>query len=107
MGTRTIVLQFISTLGMVEIVKVLPPPTKILYSSIYFIFINVLRYQDPKPSISVFRQASFGHGELDMVNASYATHALWTWHRNQDDQPIVSDSIWLRSHSSNPVCTFF
>nr|POE64344.1 putative purple acid phosphatase 20 [Quercus suber] len=47
-------------------------------------------YQDPKPSICVFREASFGHGELDMVNA---THALWTWHRNQDDQPVVSDSL--------------
>ncbi|KAM3689492.1 hypothetical protein ACB098_09G051900 [Castanea mollissima] len=59
-------------------------------------------YENPKPSISVFREASFGHGELDVVNA---THALWTWHRNQDDQPIVSDSVWLRSHSSNPICT--
>ncbi|KAL5710657.1 putative purple acid phosphatase 20 [Ranunculus cassubicifolius] len=59
------------------------------------------KYIDPKPDISIFREASFGHGELQVVNAS---HALWEWHRNDDDGSTVADSVWLRSHSSNPAC---
>ncbi|KAJ9184457.1 hypothetical protein P3X46_004182 [Hevea brasiliensis] len=58
-------------------------------------------YIDPKPAISVFREASFGHGQLEVVNA---THAQWTWHRNDDDEQFASDSIWLTSLSSNPAC---
>ncbi|GMY25183.1 probable purple acid phosphatase 20 isoform X2 [Fagus crenata] len=59
------------------------------------------KYQNPKPDISLFREASFGHGELNVVNA---THALWTWHRNDDDEAVASESIWLTSLSSNPAC---
>ncbi|GAY33164.1 hypothetical protein CUMW_005980 [Citrus unshiu] len=59
------------------------------------------RFMNPQPAISVFREASFGHGQLEVVNA---THAQWTWHRNDDDKPIASDSIWLRSLTSDPTC---
>ncbi|XP_030453750.2 probable purple acid phosphatase 20 isoform X1 [Syzygium oleosum] len=59
------------------------------------------RYMNPAPSISVFREASFGHGQLEVVNA---THALWTWHRNDDDVGVEADSAWLTSLSSNPAC---
>ncbi|KAK1561873.1 hypothetical protein Q3G72_002342 [Acer saccharum] len=59
------------------------------------------KYIDPKPEISLFREASFGHGELEVVNA---THAQWTWHRNDDDNAVESDSIWLTSLSSTPAC---
>jgi len=59
------------------------------------------RYIDPKPAISMFREASFGHGILEVVNAS---HAQWTWHQNDNDEAVVSDSIWLTSFSSNPSC---
>ncbi|EFH59507.1 ATPAP18/PAP18 [Arabidopsis lyrata subsp. lyrata] len=52
------------------------------------------KYKDPSPEWSVFREASFGHGELQMVNS---THALWTWHRNDDDEPTRSDEVWLNS----------
>ncbi|XP_050226515.1 probable purple acid phosphatase 20 [Mercurialis annua] len=58
-------------------------------------------YIDPKPEISLFREASFGHGQLEVVNAS---HAQWIWHRNEDDVQVPSDSIWLTSLSSNPAC---
>lgn len=61
----------------------------------------LLRFMNPQPAISVFREASFGHGQLEVVNA---THAQWTWHRNDDDKPIASDSIWLRSLTSDPTC---
>lgn len=59
------------------------------------------KYMEPKPEISMFREASFGHGEFEVVNA---THALWTWHRNDDDESVLSDSVWLTSLSSDPAC---
>ncbi len=49
-------------------------------------------YVNPAPAWSAFRQASYGHGIIDVVNS---THALWTWHRNQDDESVVTDSTWL------------
>ncbi|CAK7336214.1 unnamed protein product [Dovyalis caffra] len=36
---------------------------------------------DKQPEWSAFRESSFGHGILEVVNY---THALWTWNRNQD-----------------------
>ncbi|XP_028782385.1 probable purple acid phosphatase 20 [Neltuma alba] len=59
------------------------------------------KFLDPKPEISIFREASFGHGILEVVNA---THALWTWHRNDDDEAVPSDSFWLTSLSIEPAC---
>lgn len=52
------------------------------------------RYKNPKPDWSVFREASFGHGELKIVNS---THAFWSWHRNDDDEPVQSDHVWINS----------
>ncbi|KAK7396674.1 hypothetical protein VNO78_17831 [Psophocarpus tetragonolobus] len=59
------------------------------------------KYIDPKPTTSIFREASFGHGTLEVFNES---SARWTWHRNDDDEVIVSDYVWLTSLSSNPSC---
>ncbi|KAK2364362.1 purple acid phosphatase [Trifolium repens] len=59
------------------------------------------RYQEPKPEISIFREASFGHGILEVVNAS---HAIWSWHKNDNEEPVISDSVWLTSLSSTPAC---
>ncbi|XP_038881275.1 probable purple acid phosphatase 20 [Benincasa hispida] len=60
------------------------------------------KYIDPKPTISLFRQASFGHGRFEVVNT---THALWTWHRNDDDDvAVIGDSFWFTSLSSDPAC---
>ena len=59
------------------------------------------KYIDPQPTISAFREASFGHGRLEVVNA---THALWTWHRNDDNQPVVADQVWITSLAANPAC---
>ncbi|XP_076886400.1 putative purple acid phosphatase 20 [Bidens hawaiensis] len=56
------------------------------------------RYQHPQPKISVFREASFGHGQLRVVNAS---HAEWTWHRNDDAQP---DLTWFTSLAFDSSC---
>lgn len=56
------------------------------------------RYKNPQPEWSEFREASFGHGELQIVNSS---HAFWTWHRNDDDEPIKSDEVWITSLASS------
>ncbi|KZV34852.1 hypothetical protein F511_00754 [Dorcoceras hygrometricum] len=49
---------------------------------------------DTQPEWSAYRESSFGHGILEVVNS---THALWTWHRNQDiykeDKP--GDQIYI------------
>ncbi|MED6186032.1 Purple acid phosphatase 18 [Stylosanthes scabra] len=52
------------------------------------------KYINPQPKWSEFREASFGHGELKIVNS---THAFWSWHRNDDDEPVKSDDIWITS----------
>ncbi|KGN48257.1 probable purple acid phosphatase 20 [Cucumis sativus] len=60
------------------------------------------KFMDPTPTISLFRQASFGHGRFEVLNA---THALWKWHRNDDDEvAVVGDSLWFKSLSSDPAC---
>ncbi|XP_058107588.1 probable purple acid phosphatase 20 [Magnolia sinica] len=59
------------------------------------------KYLDPKPEISIFREASFGHGQFEVANRS---HALWTWHRNDDDLSVAADTIWLKSLASEPAC---
>lgn len=47
---------------------------------------------DIQPDWSAFRESSFGHGILEVKNA---THALWTWHRNQDAYGSVGDQIYI------------
>ena len=46
----------------------------------------------------MFLEASFGHGELKIVNSS---HAFWSWHRNDDDEPVRSDEVWITSLMSS------
>ncbi|KAK9755639.1 hypothetical protein RND81_01G040200 [Saponaria officinalis] len=52
-------------------------------------------FQDPKPDISIFREASFGHGQLHVVNAM---QAQWTWFRNQDDESVPADTCTFTNH---------
>lgn len=59
------------------------------------------RFVDPQPEWSVFREASFGHGELRVANA---THAHWSWHRNDDDEPVKSDEVWINNLSQSKEC---
>ncbi|CAK9186729.1 unnamed protein product [Ilex paraguariensis] len=47
---------------------------------------------DRQPDYSAFRESSFGHGILEVKNA---THALWTWHRNQDMYNKAGDQIYI------------
>ncbi|KAJ0973424.1 hypothetical protein J5N97_021383 [Dioscorea zingiberensis] len=59
-------------------------------------------YLDPQPEISLFREASFGHGQFSVVNG---THAQWSWHRNDDDEQVVADQILLTSLASQSACS--
>ncbi|KAF8691906.1 hypothetical protein HU200_040023 [Digitaria exilis] len=49
---------------------------------------------DRQPEWSAYRESSFGHGILEVVNSTYA---LWTWHRNQDayGENSVGDQIYI------------
>ncbi|XP_076951645.1 purple acid phosphatase 23-like isoform X1 [Bidens hawaiensis] len=49
---------------------------------------------DKQPEWSAFRESSFGHGILEVVNSTYA---LWTWHRNQDmyKENSTGDQIYI------------
>ncbi|KAI3985080.1 hypothetical protein MKX01_027166 [Papaver californicum] len=58
-------------------------------------------YIYPQGDISVFRETSFGYGRFEVVNQTYAS---WCWHRNQDDEFVIIDNVWLKSLSSNPAC---
>ncbi|KAI4310543.1 hypothetical protein MLD38_035515 [Melastoma candidum] len=58
-------------------------------------------FKTPAPKESMFREASFGHGQLEVVNTS---HARWCWHRNDNDESVIADSIWITSLSGEPSC---
>ncbi|KAL2249465.1 UNVERIFIED_CONTAM: Purple acid phosphatase 15 [Sesamum indicum] len=47
---------------------------------------------DRQPEYSAYRETSFGHGILEVKNE---THALWTWHRNQDMYNKAGDQIYI------------
>lgn len=47
---------------------------------------------DPQPSWSMFRQASYGYGQLTVVNN---THTQWQWYQNMDLDPNLGDEMWI------------
>ncbi|KAG0554933.1 hypothetical protein KC19_12G131200 [Ceratodon purpureus] len=62
------------------------------------------KFYENSPDWSVFREASFGHAQLKIVNA---THAHWTWHRNDDDEAVLADEFWITSLSAgHSECSF-
>ncbi|KAL6574979.1 Purple acid phosphatase 22 [Orobanche minor] len=58
-------------------------------------------FEKPNPSISMYREPSFGHGRMRVFNN---THAQWTWNRNNDNDSLVADEIWLESLASSALC---
>ncbi|KAG0555201.1 hypothetical protein KC19_12G152000 [Ceratodon purpureus] len=59
-------------------------------------------WKNPQPTWSVKRESSFGFGRFNVVNA---THALWSWHRNQDVDAVMADEVWLTNLAAIPQCT--
>lgn len=41
-----------------------------------------------QPAWSIRREASYGHGKIEILNG---TTAVWTWHRIQDGELIPAD----------------
>lgn len=61
-----------------------------------------MMFENPSPSISMFREASFGHGRLKVYNE---THAHWSWHRNNEsNNTFIADELWLQSFASSKSC---
>ncbi|CAM6105611.1 unnamed protein product [Calypogeia fissa] len=49
---------------------------------------------NPQPDYSVYREPSFGHGTLEIFNK---TTALFQWHRNQDNEAVTADYVYLNN----------
>ncbi|GAB2289170.1 Bifunctional purple acid phosphatase 26 [Dionaea muscipula] len=49
-------------------------------------------FRDPHPEYSAFREASYGHSTLEIMNR---THALYHWNRNDDGKKVPTDSLTL------------
>lgn len=60
------------------------------------------RFKSPPSPLSLFREPSFGHGRLRIVNE---THADWSWHRNNDRDAVVADRIWIENLSKVKACS--
>ncbi|KAK7345357.1 hypothetical protein VNO77_15960 [Canavalia gladiata] len=60
-----------------------------------------LSFKKPPSPLSLYREPSFGHGRLRIVNE---THAHWSWHRNNDTEAFVADSVWIESLSNSKSC---
>ncbi|XP_042484370.1 purple acid phosphatase 22-like [Macadamia integrifolia] len=60
-----------------------------------------LDFKEPPSPLSLFREASFGHGRFRVFNQ---THAHWSWHRNNDSESTVADGVWLQNLSVSSVC---
>ena len=55
-------------------------------------------WQEPQPAFSAFREASYGHGVIAVLNE---THAEWTWHRNSDGERVTGDAVLF---ARSPSC---
>ncbi|XP_021990153.1 bifunctional purple acid phosphatase 26 [Helianthus annuus] len=51
-------------------------------------------FNDPQPDYSAFREASYGHSTLELINK---THAFYHWNRNDDGKKVATDSFVLRN----------
>lgn len=56
------------------------------------------RFNDPQPDYSAFREASYGHSTLEIMNK---THAFYHWNRNDDGKKVATDSFVLHNQYWN------
>jgi acid phosphatase type 7 len=60
-------------------------------------------WTDPQPAWSLYRQASYGFGELEVTNS---TSMSWRWHQNQDLLPEIADQfVFTKSESGGALRT--
>ncbi|KAL6599825.1 hypothetical protein ACP70R_023853 [Stipagrostis hirtigluma subsp. patula] len=60
------------------------------------------QFRSPQPGYSAFREASFGHATLEIMNR---THAYYEWHRNDDGVKVVADKAWFTNRYWLPTDT--
>lgn len=60
-----------------------------------------LTFKNPASPLSLYREASFGHGRLRIMDE---TRAHWSWHRNNDSNSFSADEVWLDSISTSTAC---
>ncbi|KAJ0724324.1 putative phosphoric monoester hydrolase [Helianthus annuus] len=56
------------------------------------------RFNDPQPDYSAFREASYGHSTLEIINK---THAFYHWNRNDDGKKTETDAFVLHNQYWN------
>ncbi|OIW05106.1 hypothetical protein TanjilG_02579 [Lupinus angustifolius] len=61
-----------------------------------------LNFKNPRSPLSLYREPSFGHGRLQILNE---THAHWSWHRNNDTNSFEADGVWIESLINSKACT--
>ncbi|CAI0423580.1 unnamed protein product [Linum tenue] len=54
-------------------------------------------FKEPKPVLSMYRDARFGHGRLRILDAK---RAHWSWHPNDSD--VAEDEVWLTCLAAAP-----
>jgi len=59
------------------------------------------RFKKPPSPLSEFRESSFGHGRLKVMDGK---RAHWSWHRNNDSNSLLADEVWLDSLSTSSSC---
>ena len=62
------------------------------YASLWTVGWHIIQITRNEHDGVVCRESSFGHGTLDVLNA---THLLWRWHRNQDAIAQVADEHYI------------
>ncbi|KAL5806596.1 hypothetical protein ACOSQ4_029329 [Xanthoceras sorbifolium] len=60
-----------------------------------------LKFKEPVSPLSLYRESSFGHGRLKILNE---TRAHWSWHRNNESNSVMADEAWLESLSTSREC---
>lgn len=58
-------------------------------------------FKEPTSPLSMYRESSFGHGRLTIVDER---RAHWSWQRNNESNSVPADEIWLQSLSASEEC---
>ncbi|KAF2289733.1 hypothetical protein GH714_038392 [Hevea brasiliensis] len=60
-----------------------------------------LTFKNPPSSLSLYREPSFGHGRLRILDEK---RAHWSWQRNNDSDSVEADEVWLDSLGTSNAC---
>ncbi|KAL9832168.1 Purple acid phosphatase 21 [Arabidopsis thaliana] len=60
-----------------------------------------LRFKKPQSPLSEFRESSFGHGRLRIIDHK---RAHWSWHRNNDEMSSIADEVSFESPRTSSHC---